>query len=61
MSDDAWRSDVPVSMPKALPPQEVLLDFGTHVFTLGGLKVAMSEAVRAEMVANLAEPIDAGD
>ena len=61
MSENSWGSDVPVSMPQPIDPSDILIDFGSHVFTPDGMKVNMSRAVRAEIAANAYEPIDKGD
>lgn len=61
MSDTAWGSDVPVSMPVPIDQDEVLIDFGTHVFTKTGMKINASHAVRAEIIANSYRPVDGGD
>ena len=56
---DSWGSDVPVSMPKALAPdEEVLVDFGTHVFTPDGWKLSMSPAVRDEINSSRYAPLE---
>ena len=55
---DSWGSDVPVSMPRPIDSNEVLIDFGTHVFTPDGLKLSMSESVRDEIRASRYAPTD---
>lgn len=60
-NDYAWGSDVPVSMPEPIEPSDILLDFGTHVFTPDGMKLNMSAAVRAEVMASAYRPIDKGE
>lgn len=60
-ASNAWGSDVPVSMPEPVDQGDVLLDFGSHVFTANGMRINMSRAVRAEITANAYEPIDKGD
>lgn len=62
MSEDtAWGSDVPVSMPEPIDENEILIDFGTHVFTRGGMRVYSSRSVRESIVSNAYTPVDGGD
>jgi hypothetical protein len=57
----SWGSDVPVSMPEPIDESEILVDFGTHVFTATGMKLYASASVRQEIVASAYVPVDGGD
>ena len=49
---DHWGSDVPPSMPEPIDPSQILVDFGTHVFTPDGLRIKMSREVREDLISH---------
>lgn len=57
----AWGSDVPVSMPAPIDEGDIIIDFGSHVFTPDGMKIYFSRAVREDIVSAAYLPIDRGD
>jgi len=59
--ETAWGSDVPVSMPEPIDEDDIIIDFGTHVFTSTGMKLNASRSVRQEIVSNSYTPVDGGD
>lgn len=61
MSDANWGSDVPVSMPEIIDPNEILIDFGTHVFTANGMRLKVSAESIVEIVATSYHPVSQGD
>lgn len=60
-NDTSWGSDARVSMPEPVDGEDVLVDFGSHVFTPGGMRLKMTGAVRDEIISNSFSPVDGGD
>lgn len=48
-------------MPEPVDGEDVLVDFGSHVFTPGGMRLKMTGAVRDEIISNSFSPVDGGD